>query len=110
MNITKTILAGTALLALLGTSLYADVQKGQKYYLKSLKSRCEMNGAKMAAQHTQDEWTELKEDGTLLQELITICPKGEKVIESEKFQKKMLPHIFDFLHEYGSDSGNVPSC
>lgn len=110
MKIVKTVLTGLAVVALLSASAQADVQKGQKLYLKKLKSKCGMNGAKMAAQHTQYEWEELKEEGKLVDALIDICPAGEKVIENDKFQEKMLPHIYDFLYEYGSDSGNVPSC
>ena len=34
-----------------------------------------MNGAKMATQHSQDEWKALKEGGKLADEIKTICPK-----------------------------------
>lgn len=34
---------------------------------------------------------------------------GEKKM-SPKFFEKNGEHIFDFLHEYANDSGNVPSC
>lgn len=104
------VLAGFAAVALLASAAQADVAKGQKLYLKQLKTKCNMNGAKMAAQHTQDEWEELRDDGKLVQELIRICPNGEKVIDNSGFQEKILPHMYDFFYEYGSDSGNVPSC
>jgi hypothetical protein len=35
--------------------------------------------------------------------------EGEKKM-SPKFFEKTGEHIFDFLHEYANDSGNVPSC
>ncbi len=102
MNITTiTKLSLTAAL-LAGGALYADAAKGQKLYQKKYKSACGVSGAKMAGSHTQDEWSEMKEEGTLLEYLNGKC--GNKV------QEKHLEHLYDFFYEYGSDSGNVPSC
>ena len=100
-------LAGIALTAMVGlgmlsTSAMADVAKGQKLYQKKYKKACGMSGAKMAGMHTQDEWEEMKDEGTLLEFLNEKC--GGKVDESH------LEHLYDFFYEYGSDSGNVPSC
>lgn len=86
------------------TSVMADPAKGQKLYLKKLKKSCGINGAKMAGKHTQDEWLEFKEKGTLEDEIKNICPNVKDV------KDKYLPNLFDFFHEFGSDSGNVPSC
>lgn len=99
------LVASTVLLASLATTtVSADPAKGQKLYLKKLKKACGLNGAKMASKHTQDEWEEFKEKGTLEDELKRICPNLKDV------KDKYLPDMFDFFHEYGSDSGNVPSC
>jgi hypothetical protein len=99
------LVASTVLLASLATTVAsADPAKGQKLYLKKLKKACDMNGAKMAAKHTQDEWKELKDGGKLEDELKKICPNIKDV------KDKYLPDLFDFFYEYGSDSGNVPSC
>lgn len=108
---TMTLLTGIlTALALSTTALQADVLKGQKLYLKKLKSKCDASGAKMAAMYSMDEWAEFKEDGTLGDKLIQACPKAEKVITNEKFQEKIMPHLYDFFYEYANDSGNVPSC
>ncbi len=98
--------AATALLlaSFATTTVSADPAKGQKLYLKKLKKPCGINGAKMAAKHTQDEWEELKEGGKLEDEIKKICPNVKDV------KDKYLDDLFDFLYEYGSDSGNVPSC
>lgn len=88
--------------------LDADVLKGQKLYLKSCK-KCHGNGTKGAAIKTQDEWETLFEASAA--ELIE-AHKGdssEPFFNNEKFQE-MTPHLRDFLYEYASDSGNVPSC
>ena len=99
------LVASTVLLASLATTAAsADPAKGQKLYLKKLKKGCGMNGAKMAAKHTQDEWEALKDGGKLEDEIKKICPNIKDV------KDKYLPDMFDFFHEYGSDSGNVPSC
>jgi len=99
------IVASTVLLAsLAATTVSADPAKGQKLYLKKLKKSCGINGAKMAGMHTQDEWESFKDAGTLEDEIKKICPNVKDV------KDKYLPDMFDFFHEYGSDSGNVPSC
>jgi len=89
--------------AVLGsTALHADADKGQKLYQKKYKKGCDMSGAKMSATHTQDEWQEMKESGTLLEYLNGKC--GGSV------QERHLEDLYDFFHEYAGDSGNVPSC
>ena len=103
-KIVKIALGATLLLALGSTAASADVAKGQKLFTKKLKKACGITGAAMAGKHTQDEWTEIFEAGTLGEEIKTICPDVGDVKE------KYMPHFHDFFKEYGSDSGNVPSC
>jgi len=91
-------------LGLTSTVASASVTKGQKLFAKKLKKNCGIAGSKMAGKHTQDEWEEINAAGKLEAEIKTICPKVKKV------KGKYIPHIYDFLYEYGSDSGNVPSC
>lgn len=100
----KKLLAALMVLGLMGTVASADAVKGQKLYLKKLKGKCGFSGAAMAGKHTQGEWEELMEDGKIADEIKAICPKVKNVKESN------IQHYFDFFHEYGSDSGNVPSC
>jgi Spy/CpxP family protein refolding chaperone len=105
-KIAKIALAAMLMLGMSSVTLNADVAKGQKLYLKKLKGSCNMNGAKMATQHSQGEWETLKEEGKLADELKKICPKAsEKALDG-----KYLEHYYDFFHEYANDSGNVPSC
>ena len=96
---TSVLIAGIAT-----TTVSADPAKGQKLYLKKLKKACGINGAKMAAKHTQDEWEKIKESGKLEEELKAQCPNLKDV------KDKYLDDLFDFFYEYASDSGNVPSC
>lgn len=99
---------------LLSGNLFAgdigQTNKGQKYLLKSLKDPCGMKGGELAKKHTQFEWKKYWEDKTLNEELIKICPKAKEAVESDRFQKKYKNHILQFLYDYASDSGNVPSC
>lgn len=97
---TTNLLLAAALIS--GSALYADASKGQKLYQKKYKSACGATGAKMAGSHTQDEWSEMKEERKLLEYLNGKC--------NGKIQEKHLEHLYDFFYEYGSDSGNVPSC
>jgi len=91
--------------------LMADIKKGQKYYLKSFKSKFKMNGTKFATLHTQDEWTALFENRGegFIKEFSKNYPKSEKLLANPNTWKK-LQHIKDFAIEYANDSGNVPSC
>ena len=95
-------------MAVFSSSLHADTKKGQRLYLKNCK-KCHGNGAEGAVLHTQAEWKKLFANDA--QGMIDAHKgtTGEKKI-TPKFLKKRGKHLFDFLHEYASDSGNVPSC
>jgi len=90
-------------LMIFSTSSSANVKKGQKIYLKKLKAPCGMNGAEFAHKHTQDQWEQLQEAGKFRAEVKKFCPKS-------KLKAKYAPHVYDFVYEYASDSGIVPSC
>jgi hypothetical protein len=83
---------------------FADPGKGQKIFIKILKKPCGMTGGEMAVKHTQEEWQQIYDAGQLNEELLNVCPDAEPVKDS------YLPHVFDFLFNYASDSGNVPAC
>ena len=107
----KTTSSFLAILVAVGTivsTASADIKKGQKAYLKTCKN-CHGNGTKGAAMHTQDEWDELFANG------------GAKIIKAHEKDKSAAffngdgfknqsQDLRDFLFEYGSDSGNVPTC
>ena len=101
-----------AALALLGATVAsADIKKGQKVYLKSFKAKFHKNGAEFAKEHTQSEWRELfaNEGALFIKVYAKKYPKAAKKLQSKKSWKK-LQHLRDFVIEYASDSGNVPSC
>lgn len=100
----KIAVASAVVLSLTTTVASADAAKGQKLFSKKLKKKCGMTGAKMAAKHSQSQWETIQENGTLIDEIKTICPKVTKVKE------KYVPHFYDFFYEYANDSGNVPAC
>ena len=101
------VVAGVALIMSMGSvTLNADVSKGQRLYLKKLKSVCGFNGAIMADKHTVDEWEEIYESGKLPSTIKEACPK----VKDSSLKEKYMKHYRDFFKEYGSDSGNIPSC
>jgi len=104
-KIVKIALGATLLLTLGATTANADINKGKKLFTKKLKSACDLTGAAMAGKHTQAEWKEIGTAG-MAAEIKTICPN----IKDKAVKEKYLQHYLDFFHEYGSDSGNVPSC
>lgn len=104
-NIAKVALAATLLLTLGTTTASASPDKGQKYFTKKLKSACGISGAALAGRHTQEEWQKIGKAG-IAAELKTICPK----VKDSALKEKYLEHYYDFVFEYGSDSGNIPAC
>jgi cytochrome c553 len=103
----KTIFAVLAL-ALSIIPAQADIKKGSKAYLKQCK-KCHGNGTKGASMKSQAEWEEAFADNAKVFKKWHAGTKGERYVNSKKFTK-FAPHLKDFLHEYGNDSGNVPSC
>jgi len=89
----------------------ADAKMGQKVYLKTLKAKFGMNGTKFAAEHTVAEWEDLFADNAkgFIKEYGERFPTAVPVLSNPDMQGK-LQDIGDFAKEYGSDSGNVPSC
>lgn len=105
MNKTFHLVAIVFLSAGLVTSpVFADVNKGQKIFIKIMKKPCGMNGGEMAKKHTQEEWKAIQDAGNLNEELLKQCPDAAPLKDS------YVPHVYDFLYYYGSDSGNVPTC
>ncbi len=103
-----------AMAALIGFSVFssaahADAQKGIKLYQKNLKETCGMSGAAFAAKFKQAEWDKAYKAGTLSKKMTEACPKGKAFFEGDKY-KKVETHLYDFVHEYAKDSGNIPSC
>ncbi len=105
----KILLAAMVGTALLSTSAMADADKGKKLYQKKLKEVCGFTGAVFAAKHTQAEWDKAYQSGTLKKEFLEICPAGAEFFNSDKYNK-LESHFYDFVHDFASDSGNIPSC
>ncbi|MDD2383494.1 MAG: cytochrome C [Sulfurospirillaceae bacterium] len=91
-------------LGFLSTSAIADASKGQKLYIKELKGPCGFDGGGMAKKHTQAEWKAIFDAGKLNAEMTKQCPSAKPLKDS------YVQHVYDFLYNYASDSGNVPSC
>lgn len=102
----KIALSATLILSVGATSAFASAEKGQKLFTKKLKKPCGMTGAAVAGKHTQSEWSEIKENGKIAAEIKSICP----AVTDGDIKEDYLEHYYDFFHEYGSDSGNVPAC
>lgn len=108
-SFTKVAMAALVGLSVLSTNVYADAAKGQKIYQKKLKDVCGKSGAVFAASHTQMEWETAKDEGKLVEMMQAECPGGKDFFESKKF-KKYESHLYDFVYDFASDSGNIPSC
>lgn len=107
----KTVaLAALMGLSLLTTAASADADKGQRIYLKKLKSVCGMSGGVFAAKNDQATWKEAKDNGTLSEVMTKACPAGAKFFQSDKFKDKFSSDLYDFVNKFASDSGNIPAC
>lgn len=103
-SLLKVLAVSVVASSLFAVSAQADTLKGQKIIIKKLKKACGFNGAILAKKHTQDEWKDKFEAGALNDEIKVLCPKAKPL------KDKYVPHVYDFLFNYASDSGNVPSC
>ena len=102
----KVVLTSVMILSVSSTVASADVKKGQKLFTKKLKQSCGVTGAALAGKHTQGEWDEIRSNGKIANEIRVLCPK----VKDKALKDKYMQHYYDFFKEYGSDSGNVPSC
>ncbi|MCD8478506.1 MAG: cytochrome C [Sulfurospirillum sp.] len=91
-------------MSFLSTAALADAGKGQKLFIKELKGPCGFDGATMAKKHTQAEWKAIQDGGKLNDEIKKFCPNAKPLKDS------YIQHVYDFLFNYASDSGNVPAC
>lgn len=107
----KKLLSLLLVAALSATVASADAKAGQKVYLKAFKAKFGMNGTKFAAEHTVAEWEDLFADGAkgFIKEYSDRFPNAVPVLTNPSM-KDQLQDVGDFAKEYGSDSGNVPSC
>ncbi len=105
----KMLLTAMCGVALLSTSAMADAAKGKKLYQKYLKTSCGFTGAVFAAKHTQAEWEKANMSGELKNKMIEACPGGTEFFNGKKYEK-VQSHLYDFVHDFASDSGNIPSC
>ena len=101
----------TAFSLMLAFNASADVDKGQKYYLKYLRPHFEYNGQDFAAQHLKVEWKRLfkKDSARFIKEYSKKHPESKEFLESDKFQK-IAPDVKDFAMKYAADSGELASC
>ncbi len=107
----KKFLLLLAAAALTATMAQADAASGQKTYLKNFKAKFNMNGTKFAAEHTVSEWEELFANDAkgFVDEYGKRFPNALPVLTNPEMKDK-LQDVGDFAKQYGSDSGNVPSC
>lgn len=103
-KIISLIFVAIVTIGFISTPVFADTNKGQKIFIKKMKKPCGMNGGEMALKHTQEEWKAINDAGKLNEELLEKCPEAKPLKDS------YVPHVYDFLYNYASDSGNVPAC
>lgn len=101
-------LATIVALSMISTTVSADIKKGQSMYLKTCK-KCHGNGTKGAAMKTQGEWVKAFENEAAILRGWHKGTEAEKYLKTKRFKKRYLD-LKDFVWEYASDSGSVPSC
>ncbi|WP_304546186.1 cytochrome C [Sulfurimonas microaerophilic] len=108
---TSLVLSALVAGSVFATSAMADASKGQRVYLKKLKSSCKKDGLKTGAdlskKKNRKEWEAIHEAGKLKEEWIGMCPSGEKKIN--KLRDKDIEDLYDFCWKYAND-GEMPAC
>jgi hypothetical protein len=108
-SIVKVALVALLASSVFSTSAFADAEKGKKLYQKNLKEVCGFTGGVFAAKFKQADWDKAYKAGTLNKKMEEACPAGKEFFESDKY-KKVESHMYDFVHDFAKDSGNIPSC
>jgi len=108
MKVSKLLLAGALIATVGGTSLFADYNKGYKYYDKIIKRKTHIKAPELEV-NSPDELEELfKDNGKGLIEKIKATGNEKAVKAVEKIiKKKKLNDLKDFL--IGILNGKIPA-
>jgi len=83
-------------------------KRGEKLFRKKFKRRCGYTGARLAQNHTTQEWRDIYDSGKFKEEFDTLCPKRRDT--DHELEKSWERAIFKFSECYSSDSANFPAC
>jgi len=81
-----------------------DAMKGKEIFINKIKFYCDMSDYNLLLAYTQDEWEAIAQTGKFKEELFKICPKLKDI-----YKDKWSADLYQFVYEYASDSGNIPS-
>ena len=81
-----------------------DATKGKEIFLNRIKFYCDISDDSFLPIHTQDEWEAIAQAGKFKEEILKICPKLKEI-----YKDKWSADLYQFVYEYASDSGNIPS-
>jgi len=81
-----------------------DAIKGKEIFINKIKFYCGISDYNLLTIHTQDEWEAIAQTGKFKEELLQICPKLKDI-----YKDKWSADLYQFVYEYASDSGNIPS-
>lgn len=106
----KKLLLGL-MITLFSFGSFADVSKGQEYYLEYLKPMFGYNGQDFASQHLKVEWKRYfkKDAKKFIKKYSKKHPESADFLNSDKFQE-IAPDLKDFAMKYAADSGELAAC
>jgi len=81
-----------------------DATKGKEIFVNRIKFHCDISDDRFLPIHTQDEWEAIAQAGKFKEEILKICPKLKEI-----YKDKWSADLYQFVYEYASDSGNIPS-
>jgi len=81
-----------------------DAIKGKEIFVNRIKFYCDISDDRFLPIHTQDEWEAIAQAGKFKEEVLKICPKLKDI-----YKDKWSADLYQFVYEYASDSGNIPS-
>ena len=81
-----------------------DARKGEEIFVTRIKFYCDISDDRFLPIHTQDEWEAIAQAGKFKEEVLKICPKLKDI-----YKDKWSADLYQFVYEYASDSGNIPS-
>ena len=81
-----------------------DAKRGKEIFENKIKFYCGLSDVNLLPIHTQNEWEAIAQAGKFKEEILKICPKLKDI-----YKDKWSADLYQFVYEYASDSGNIPS-
>lgn len=90
---------------------HKQVEVTNKFYKKYLQKSCHLTAANFAQMHTQEEWRDMTQKKSFIEEVITVCPSATDTVAKlliKEGGKQKFEYFRRFTIQYANDTGKFP--